>query len=65
MEKKGHENAFVIRIWREESVAAPHNWRGWVQHVRSGKTLYFRDVERLLQFVEARTGRLPAPGNRR
>jgi hypothetical protein len=48
-------NSFVVRIWREKGSAG---WRGWVQHARTGESVPFQDLEKLLAFVEGRTGKL-------
>ncbi|HEY54069.1 MAG TPA: hypothetical protein G4N94_11490 [Caldilineae bacterium] len=52
-------NTFVLRIWREEEDGREQDaWRGWIQHVRSGKEVYVQDLLSLIHFVEQRTGRL-------
>lgn len=68
----GRYQTFIVRFWQgdgEESRA-----RGHVQHVASGRGLYFRDFERMLRFFdeylvavaetqrEALTGEEGAPG---
>ncbi|MFQ5340280.1 MAG: hypothetical protein ACE5F6_01905 [Anaerolineae bacterium] len=45
---------FIVRFWREQPSPAP--WRGQVQHVRSGETAFFRDLQELLDHLERRLG---------
>ena len=47
--------SFVIRIWRERDCP---DWRGWVQHARSGEAVFVKELDELLAFVERRTGKL-------
>lgn len=45
-------HSFVIRLWQEqqqEETAAV--WRGWVEHVQSGRRHYFHDVQGLYTAV--------------
>ena len=45
-------DSFVVRIWRE----VDHNqWRGWVQHIRTGDELLAQEMDQLLAFIECRT----------
>jgi hypothetical protein len=45
-------DSFVVRIWRE----VDHNqWRGWVQHIRTGDELLVGEMDQLLAFIECRT----------
>jgi hypothetical protein len=45
-------HSFVVRIWRE----VDHNqWRGWVQHIRTGDELLAQELDQLLAFIECRT----------
>jgi hypothetical protein len=54
------QSSFVVRIWREEADAAQDraSWRGWVQHTRSGDSVYIRDLEGMLTFMERWIGQL-------
>ncbi|MDX1686528.1 MAG: hypothetical protein R3248_00960 [Candidatus Promineifilaceae bacterium] len=62
MPVRGGRDAFLIRIWREETDPDhPLGWRGWVQHVHSGETRYVQEWETLRRFIEQRTGRLCGP----
>ncbi len=51
-------DSFLLRIWREPD---SHEWRGWVQHVRSGQSLSVRDVNDLIAFLEGWSGKLARP----
>ena len=43
-------STFVIRSWREWSVAGPR-WRGRIEHVQSGESAAFVDLDGMLDFV--------------
>jgi hypothetical protein len=51
------DGSFIVRIWWEqgEHEAAGH-WRGWVQHVRDGRHLYFTNLRDMAEFIERETG---------
>lgn len=51
----GCRDSFVVRVWRE--TGSPE-WRGWVQHARTGESAPIRKAAELLAFIEQRTGRL-------
>lgn len=55
--------SFVFRIWWEQADTADSQpiWRGWMQHVPTGETVYVQDVEGLLAFIERWAGRLAPP----
>lgn len=44
----GQYQTFVVRFWAD---AAAEMVRGHIQHVASGRGLYFRDVDRMLEFM--------------
>lgn len=46
--------SFVVRIWweRSEGGQAADQWRGWIQHVRSGHQIYFLSLRDLVAFIE-------------
>jgi hypothetical protein len=52
--------SFVIRIWHDEADAgeARPRWRGWVQHTRSGESVYVQDLKDMFDFIERWTGPL-------
>lgn len=43
-------STFVIRFWREWS-AARSRWRGRIEHVQSGESATFLDLDGMLEFV--------------
>lgn len=45
-------STFVVRFWREWSVAGPR-WRGQVDHLQSGKTARFLDLDELLAIIHS------------
>jgi hypothetical protein len=51
-------HSFVVRIWHEteDDDSDSLGWRGTIDHVRSGKRLYFHDLETFLRFVEEQAG---------
>jgi hypothetical protein len=44
-------HAFVIRIWREPTASKAGAWRGQVEHLQSGATIYFTDLRDMASFV--------------
>ncbi|MEI2772346.1 MAG: hypothetical protein V9G98_16975 [Candidatus Competibacter sp.] len=46
--------SFVVRIWWEagDAAEAAGQWRGWIQHVRSGHQIYFASLRDLVEFIE-------------
>ena len=53
--RQAQREAFVVRIWREHGQS---KWRGWVQHVRSGDSAAFNNLDELLTFIERWSARL-------
>jgi hypothetical protein len=50
--------SFVIRIW-DEAVDRRNEgstWRGFIEHVGSGKRLYFHDPTAILRFIQEEIG---------
>ena len=43
-------STFVVRFWREWS-AAGSRWRGRIEHVQSGESAAFLDLNGMLDFV--------------
>ena len=43
-------STFVIRLWREWSAAGPR-WRGRIEHVQSGESAAFLNLDEMLDFV--------------
>ncbi len=54
------QESFIFRIWREEGQP---DWRGWVQHARSGESIVIRSVAELVAFLESRCGKLDNGGS--
>jgi hypothetical protein len=44
----GQYQTFIVRFWTEETAEVA---RGHIQHVATGRGLYFRDLERMLRFI--------------
>jgi len=56
-------NTFVVRFWWSPDANnedGSHNriWNAHIEHVQSGDSLGFRDIEMLLNFIERFTGPL-------
>jgi hypothetical protein len=43
-------STFVVRFWQEWSAAGPR-WRGRIEHVQSGESAAFLDLDGMLEFV--------------
>ncbi len=43
---------FTLRVWKE-ATGSQNEWRGKIQHVRSGETRYFRDWGTMIVFLSA------------
>jgi hypothetical protein len=50
-------STFVVRFWQEWSAAGPR-WRGRIEHVQSGQSATFLDLEGMLDFIR-RFGAMP------
>ena len=55
-------STFVVRFWQEWSAAGPR-WRGHIEHVQSGESAAFLDVDGMLDFVR-RAGIMPSDESR-
>lgn len=42
---------FTVRLWEEDLGLGQAEWRGFVQHVPSGKSHYFRDWQEMIRFL--------------
>ena len=60
-EQYKRRDVFILRIWWEEGMS---EWRGWVQHVSTGRSTYIRTVAGLLGFIQQFTTDLTVQGNR-
>jgi hypothetical protein len=59
----GQYQTFIVRFWSDP--AATDVLRGHIQHIASGHDLYFRDLERMLRFMdEHREGRPERPADK-
>lgn len=47
-----HSQAFIVRVWQESLGNGEIEWRGRVQSVRTGQSLYFREWSLLLDFLQ-------------
>ena len=47
-------HSFVVRIWHEalDQEGNPTAWRGYVDHIASGKRYYFADLKGIVSFIE-------------
>jgi hypothetical protein len=47
-------HSFVVRIWHEavDQEGKPTAWRGYVDHIASGKRHYFTDLKGVVSFME-------------
>jgi hypothetical protein len=54
--QEGRSQLFTLRVWPEKIGEDTTEWRGKVQRVADGQTLYFRDWSVLLNFVLERPG---------
>lgn len=67
-------NTFVLRFWwstdtNNEEGLETRIWNAHIEHIQSGDSLGFRDIDMLLRFIEQFTGpletsELPASGSR-
>ncbi|NCC32179.1 MAG: hypothetical protein EOM24_09170 [Chloroflexia bacterium] len=49
----GHiRHSLLIRLWREETAGGEAEWRGQIQHLRSGEVHYVRGLHALTQIVQ-------------
>jgi hypothetical protein len=48
-------DTLILQIWRDEGEP---DWTGRVQHVGTGESALVRSLDKLLAFVEQRTGKL-------
>ena len=56
----GRYQTFVIRIWVDTAEESPH---GLIQQVATGRSTYFRDMHKMMQFINGQLGALPLPSN--
>ncbi len=46
--------SFVIRLWCEDLGQGRREWRGMVQDVSSGEVRFFRDWQKLVDWIQER-----------
>lgn len=46
-----HSQLFTLRVWPEEIADGHTEWRGKIQRVVDGETLYFHDWEAMMAFL--------------
>ena len=56
--RKPANQAFVLRLWREDDEDECGIWRGWIQHVSSGETVFVQSLPDFLDFIEQHFGEL-------
>ena len=58
--------SFIIRIWDEavDDEGQVVTWRGSIDHVGSGKRLYFCDLDGIGRFIQEQARLNPGPGPR-
>jgi hypothetical protein len=51
-------HSFVVRIWNDAADAdkSSATWRGSIDHVASGKRIYFRDLQKMMRFIQDSAG---------
>jgi len=51
-------HSFIVRIWKEsrEAPGAHSELRGSIDHVATGRRLYFRDLNGILRFIRENIG---------
>ncbi len=49
LEQYKRRDVFILRIWWEDGASV---WRGWIQHISTGRFIYVRTVEELLAFIQ-------------
>ena len=52
-QNSGKRHSFILRIWRE---AGFREWKGWIQHARSGESTNIQTSTDLLSFIDKYKG---------
>jgi hypothetical protein len=52
VQRRPHDEMFVIRIWSESDRTVRHLWRASVTHVSSGQRHYFTNYGELCEFLD-------------
>ena len=53
------EHRFMVRIWLETTAGSEGQWRGVVDHVGSGRRVYFSAMSDLMDFLRLRMAESP------
>ena len=56
--RQAQRNSFLVRIWRQPD---QDEWRGWVQHIRTGESTFVHSLGELQAFMERWAGELQTP----
>lgn len=49
---------FIVRLWTEHGAGHAPQWRGQVAHVQTGEQAYFRELDKMLDFIVGRRQKL-------
>ena len=47
--RRAQHESFIVRVWREPGWS---EWKGWVQHTRSGDSAVLQSLAELMPFME-------------
>jgi hypothetical protein len=47
---------FIVRMWAEPTAGEAGDWRGQVEHVQTGEKRYFREMDKVLDFIAGHLG---------
>ena len=56
--RKPANQAFILRLWREDDDDDDRIWRGWIQHVGTGDEIFVQNLTDFLHFIEQHFGDL-------
>jgi len=60
MAKIESSESFVARLWLEGGANGDPMWRGHIRHVQGEEEAYFKDLEKMIKFIEQVTN-VPGP----
>lgn len=49
-----NEHRFMVRVWLETAAGTSGQWRGVVDHIGTGRKVYFSDMTDLMDFIRLR-----------
>ncbi len=52
----GRSHVFTLRLWLEELGGSQREWRGWIQNIKPGQAIYFRDWQSMIRFLQENLG---------